>query len=674
MKNKKLIWIIGGLTIIVAITVTILIKYLSDPTRLSIAEKNWLNDNLKNVQNINTLNDDAVFGKTGTGVFFDFLNDFSADYNIKINPVTYNSNENVSGLLLGKGNKVSNTDTVFYDDHYVLIGKNYELIKDISDIKNKRIGIAINNLSYVSSYLKNSGINFIQFSNDELLNSLNDGEVDYLIVPLIENLHYILNNNLNINYHFGDINYYYYLNDDSSMFSSILKKYYLTWKDSFNDYFNTSEFNLFTNDLNISGTEVDALRSVDYRYGFVNNSPYEVIIGGNYGGIVAIYLQKFSDFSQVNFTFTKYKNYDRFVRALNNNEIDIYHNSYNLVNDLKDVKGSMAIKYEIIAHNKNDIVINSLESLQDKEVYVLENSTLQTILNTVENVKIKTYKNINELFKLSKKNIIALIDSNVYDYYKNTKLADYTPRYSSIANLEYSFKLNNSNALYRLFSKYVQTLDYKKMTNEGIYNHEETMKSGTLLSRIAQYILYILVIAFIIILYIYKKTKKITVIKRIKREDKLKFIDQLTSLKNRNYLNENIETWNNNNVYPQAMIVIDLNNVQYINDSLGYEEGDKQIKAVANVLVKTQLDYTDIMRTDGNEFLIYMVGYSQKQVVSYIHKLNKEFKKLPYDYGAEFGYSMITDDIKTIEDAINEAVEEMKKQKKEKNEINKEEK
>ena len=67
-----------------------------------------------------------------------------------------------------------------------------------------------------------------------------------------------------------------------------------------------------------------------------------------------------------------------------------------------------------------------------------------------------------------------------------------------------------------------------------------------------------------------------------------------------------------------------------------------------------------------------MVGYSQKQVASYIHKLNKEFKKLPYDYGAEFGYSMITDDLKTIEDAINEAVEQMKKQKKEKSENEKE--
>ena len=153
--------------------------------------------------------------------------------------------------------------------------------------------------------------------------------------------------------------------------------------------------------------------------------------------------------------------------------------------------------------------------------------------------------------------------------------------------------------------------------------------------------------------------------RKIKKDDKMKFIDQLTSLKNRNFLNENIETWNNNTIYPQTIVVIDLNKIQEINDLYGYNEGDKQIKALANILVKTQLDNSEIMRTDGNEFVIYLVGYSQKQVSNYIFKLNKEIKKLPYEFGAEFGFSMIQDDIKTIEDALNEAVEDMKIKKQE---------
>ena len=84
------------------------------------------------------------------------------------------------------------------------------------------------------------------------------------------------------------------------------------------------------------------------------------------------------------------------------------------------------------------------------------------------------------------------------------------------------------------------------------------------------------------------------------------------------------------------------------------------------VILKTQLDNSDIIRTDGNEFLIYLVGYEVKQITSYIHKLNKEFKKLPYDNGVSIGYSMITDDVKSVEDATNEAVEQVKNQKEEK--------
>ena len=66
------------------------------------------------------------------------------------------------------------------------------------------------------------------------------------------------------------------------------------------------------------------------------------------------------------------------------------------------------------------------------------------------------------------------------------------------------------------------------------------------------------------------------------------------------------------------------------------------------------------MRTDGNEFMIYLVGYSEKNISTYLHKLNKDFKNLPYEYGAKFGYSMITDEIKTLDDAINESLIMMK--------------
>ena len=86
---------------------------------------------------------------------------------------------------------------------------------------------------------------------------------------------------------------------------------------------------------------------------------------------------------------------------------------------------------------------------------------------------------------------------------------------------------------------------------------------------------------------------------------------------------------------------------------------DNLIIKASSILVNTQLENSEIIRTDGNEFLIYLVGYSEKQVDIYTKKLFKELKELPYDYGAGVGYSIIEDNIKSLDDAINEATLDM---------------
>jgi diguanylate cyclase (GGDEF)-like protein len=111
--------------------------------------------------------------------------------------------------------------------------------------------------------------------------------------------------------------------------------------------------------------------------------------------------------------------------------------------------------------------------------------------------------------------------------------------------------------------------------------------------------------------------------------------------------------------------MIDLNNVSYINDNYGHQEGDVVIAKAANILIKNQIINTEIMRTNGNEFMIYMVGYQERSVIAYIRKLTKEFKNLDHNFGAAIGYSMIKDQIKTIDDAINEATIAMKENKEE---------
>ena len=663
MKRKRSLLVIVISVVVVIILGIFLYNILSDENNLTVSERNWINENINSVQNINVINNANVFGKNGEGVFYDFIEDFEAEYGMDTNAITFNAGANLSGLTFGSKTSVTENDVVFFEDQYVLVGTDDEKLSDATDLSGRTVGILTSDLSYVSRYINDvTNVSFTQYeTTEELFNALGS-DINFVVVPLLQYLDTILSNDYNIVYHFSDIKVYYTMQTEDSTLSSILRKFYARWQDNFNDDYNTALFDTFTTSLGISDTEIDSLQSVTYEYGFVNASPYEVITGGKYGGIVAVILSHFSDFAGVEFNFEKYRNYNRFTNALANGDIDLYFNYYNFTDDYNETSG-INIEYVVAARRDNNEVIKSINSLIGKTVYVQENSKIFDYVSGISGITVETFSTTKDLFKLNKEDVYIVLDKNAFDYYSDNNLDNYTARYSDYINSVYTFKVRTDSALYELLNKYISVLDEEEIILEGLDNHFETMKSGGIITRIAEYIIYIVIIAIIIALIIIRKSKKISIARKIKREDKMKFIDQLTSLKNRNFLNENIETWNNNTIYPQTIVVVDLNKIQEINDLYGYNEGDRQIKAAANILVKTQLDNSEIMRTDGNEFVIYLVGYSQKQISNYIHKLNKEIKKLPYDHGAEFGYSMIMDDIKTIEDALNEAVEDMKKQK-----------
>lgn len=663
MKKKKSLIIIIISILVVAITAILLYTLLNDKNKLTVAERNWVNESIGTIQNINIINNVNVFGKDGSGVFYDFIDSFEKEYELTINPITFNVGNNPSGITFNEKTSTNDNDIVFYTDHYVLVSKTSDLVASEENLNGKTIGILSSDLSYVSKYIKKAtNVSFTQFeSRDELIDNMN-GEGNYMLVPLMEYLDVYLSKDYNVVYHFSDIKKYFTLSVSDDKLSSILTKYYNKWENKFNDVYNKNLFKSFTQNMNITDTEVDSMQSVTYNYGFVNASPYEVIMGGKYGGIVAVYLSKFSNFAGVEFNFSKYKNFNKFTKAIKNNEVDLYFNYYNFTDEFYQTSG-LNIEYVIALPKSNNTVIKSINSLIGKTVYVQENSKIYDYVKTIEGINVKTFSTTKELFKLNKKNVNLIIDKNTFDYYSENKLDNYSTRYTDYILNNYTFKVKTNSALYKLLNKYIDISDENEMVIEGLLNHQETVKSGGMITKIAEYILYIVILVAAIILVVFKRSKKITIARKIKKDDKMKFIDQLTSLKNRNFLNENIETWNNNTIYPQTIVVVDLNKIQEINDLYGYNEGDKQIKALANILVKTQLDNSEVMRTDGNEFVIYLVGYSQKQVSNYIFKLNKEIKKLPYEFGAEFGYSMILDDIKTIEDALNEAVEDMKKNK-----------
>ena len=165
-KKKKLIIsiVIAVLFLIVGVLAILLI--LNDDTKLSSEERRWINDNLNTVQNIYVCKDINVFCNNGSGIYYDFIKDFSENYGIKVNPISVDSS-NDSGINLTVSKNYSDDDILFFTDHYVILSNEKVLIKDINDLNNTKIGVLITDLEHVKKYLNNLNIEYAYYNTKE---------------------------------------------------------------------------------------------------------------------------------------------------------------------------------------------------------------------------------------------------------------------------------------------------------------------------------------------------------------------------------------------------------------------------------------------------------------------------------------------------------------------------
>lgn len=669
-KNKKIIISIIISILIVALGIFIYYRFFYDANKLNLSEKEWLNSHKTSLITFNIPNELNVFSKSGKGVFYDFLNGLEKENELTLNKTVLPiGEENGLGFVVNKN--IDKNDLLVFKDHYVLVSKEKINIHNLTDLNGKTIGALSLDISRITANY-NTTISFTQSENKEsLLDTFKNNKVAFIIVPLNEYIDEILSNNYQIIYHLDDItnNYYLNLGTDKTL-NSIVQKYYNKWiNNSYEDSFYENLHDLFVDKLSISQIDLDTLTSRNYNYGFVTSTPYQTLNSSRFGGKIMAYLEDFSKFSDVTFTYTKFKNNNELSKAYDKGKVDLLFEdaSYNYKGS--SINTNIINNYSIIGPIKNAFKVSNLMDLSNIEVYALKDSKVANKLKENNKINIKTVNTEKDLLKLIRKQKIVALNTDTYNYLKNNKIKNYTVIYQEYLP-NYSFKYQNSNDTFsKIFSNYVNYLSDYNMNNNGLLSFRNAESSGNLISTFAKYILIVISVIVVILAIVFTSKKHIKInTKRIRKDEKLKYVDMLTSLKNRNYLNERINIWNENTIYPQAIIVIDLNNIKYLNDTFGAKEGDKQIMAAANILHQTQLDNTEIMRTDGNEFTIYLVGYNEKQVVNYLKKLVKEFNDLPYEYGAAFGFSMIVDDLKLIDDAINEATLQMRENKEIENE------
>ena len=666
-KTKK-----KGIIIFVVISVLIIaffgiLYYISNSVNnYSYEEKDWINQNTNGKLDIYVEQDLPVFSKSGTGVYYDYINALSEDTGLTFNVITTDT----ANVELVNKNKVDNSDVVFYRDHYIVLGE-INTVNNLEDLIDKKVGIISSDKENISYYLTEyNQIEIVEYEDFEKIDAAYESKtIDYIVVPMYKYLDEIITNKYEIIFHLDGLYSYYCLNnknDDKTLYN-IMGKFFNKWKKESVNETNQYFLNIYYDNMAYTELEKESITNEDLIVGFIDNLPYEGMISNDFTGLTNTYLTKFADMTGVTYKYIEYKDTKELTNALDNKKIDLALNYYSLNSEkFKSSRALGSTKYVVLAHVDNNLVVNSLYSLTDITVDMLTNMNLKYNMASKNLFEINDFANVNSMLKNINEESIIIIEKEVYDYYKDTKLKDFSIRYIDDVKLNNSFLLNNDNkAFNNLFDFYLSTLSANEVKNESVEGVIETLKSNKIINFIITNIIYIAIGILALVFIIYGIAKKLMHDKKIKKEDRLYYFDAMTNLKNRNYLNDNIDFWSSTKVYPQAIIVIDINRLKSLNDRAGHEAGDSQIKAVASVLIKTQRDNSEIIRTDGDEFLIYLVGYDEKKIGTYIHKLNRELvSSLPNkDYGVSIGYSMILNEQTTIDDAINDSLNMINKSK-----------
>lgn len=674
MKKKRIMIISIVLLVLILIGISVYYFFTKKDatTSLTVVEKQWVEKIKKENIDINIANNLPIYSYDGQGLFFNFLDDFNEEVGIKFNRLPYK--EESKGYSFKLVDETKDNQMIIYKDNYAIISKNKIKYNNINELNNIKIGILETEKDNVSRYL-NSKAELISYADENLLidSIINSDNNDYvIIVPKTMYLKDILKNDLYVSYNITEmVKYYVFELGDNEKLNQIIKKYYEKWsEDNYENLYNKYFFSIYSSFNEINEKTKTAFKGKTYIYGYVNNIPFDGVIAGKEVGINMHLIKDFASFADIDIEYKKYSKIKDLTNDFNDKKVDIVFNYYN--KDYKNAYNTVSVYDEnivVLSKLSNDNVMNSLYSLVNKDVAAISSSKIEKYLKD-NNININTFKNVNTMIEKIKDETIVIVDMYTYNYYKNTEFAQYKIDYQFYLNSDYNYVINNdeeNETFIDFFDFYLSFMNEKSVINNEFYSLLNVKDNNWLFFLILPVLLAIYGTIVLVINISKLLSKVVKKNETLSKEDKLKYIDMLTSLKNRNYLNDNIEKWDASEIYPQSIIVVDLNNVAYINDNYGHEEGDKLIKEAANILIRNQIINSEIIRSDGNEFILYLVGYDEKQIVSYIRKLNKEFKELTHGFGVATGYSMILDAIKTIDDAVNEATLDMRSNKEENN-------
>lgn len=153
-------------------------------------------------------------------------------------------------------------------------------------------------------------------------------------------------------------------------------------------------------------------------------------------------------------------------------------------------------------------------------------------------------------------------------------------------------------------------------------------------------------------------------------QNELSYIDSLTKLYNRNYLDHVIRIIKRNSANLGGLM-IDLDFFKTINDDFGHSVGDEALVDTAKLIKRATPSKSVTIRFAGDEFIVLMFIESEQEILDTIENIRKELelfnskKERVYELSFSIGYSILSDG-SSVDSFLNQMDENMYVEKRQK--------
>lgn len=210
---------------------------------------------------------------------------------------------------------------------------------------------------------------------------------------------------------------------------------------------------------------------------------------------------------------------------------------------------------------------------------------------------------------------------------------------------------------------------FKYETDTDRKNNLDSLKSLNIHTNIEIESLYEAIIKSYEESYNYMTEYKIAT-KKLGVAKEMAYLDSLTGINNKTAFDDITKKYqekiNNREIDGFTVIMADINNLKYINDTFGHKAGDEYIKGCCNIL-SAACQYSEVYRIGGDEFIIILQGKDLEECETIFANLTDTFDKAycnretePYHrYSAAIGMASLREGDTNINDIVKRADSEM---------------